>query len=89
MDSGIAVICAAAIAATPGVLTLVQARANHKVGEEIRDQVVTLNESTIGQLAANTETRRVENISHDDRTAQEQRHVDSAPLPEPPIGPAR
>lgn len=55
----------------------------------VHDEVKTLNESTIGQLAAAGETARVEDIPHDKRTAQEQRHLDTAPIPEPPQGPSR
>ena len=58
-----------------------------RVVDDTHRQVVTLNESTIGELAANQETRRVEDMPHDVRTAQEQRHVDSAPEPGPPQGP--
>ncbi len=52
-------------------------------------QVVTLNESTIGELAAAGETRRAEDIPHDDRTLREQRHIDSAPALGPAQGPQR
>lgn len=60
-------------------------RATH----EVRDEVRTYNEKTTGQLAAEGETRRVEGIPHDERTAVEQRHVDEAPPVEPPQGPSR
>jgi hypothetical protein len=60
-----------------------------RTADDTHAQVVTLNESTLGELAASAETRRVEQMPHDDRTAQEQRHVDAAPEPEPPQGPSR
>lgn len=87
MDQGVAIVLAASVAALPGVLTYIQSRSNKRTIDDVKEQVVTLNESTIGQLAANTETRRVEAITHDDRTAQEQRHVDTAPPDDPPQGP--
>jgi len=49
----------------------------------------TYNETTMGGLAAANETRRVEAIAHDERTAQEQRHLDDAPQPDDPQGPVR
>ena len=48
--------------------------------DEVRHEVVTGNEQTLGQLGMRTETRRAEDIPHADRTAQEQRHVDNDPL---------
>lgn len=84
MDQGYAIVLAALIASAPP--TIIGWR-NKRTIDDTHRQVQTLNESTIGQLAANTETRRVEAIDHDDRTALEQRHVDDAPPPEPPQGP--
>lgn len=55
--------------------------------DDTHTQVVTMNESTAGQLLADGETRRIEGIPHDERTAKEQRHVDDAPEPDPPQGP--
>lgn len=49
----------------------------------------TGNETRSGQLMANAETRRIEQIPHDDRSPTEQRHVDEAPDPEAPQGPGR
>lgn len=42
----------------------------------VRHEVRTMNEQTIGQLAANQETRRIEVIPQADRTAREDRHMD-------------
>ena len=56
---------------------------------EVRDEVKTYNETTTGGLAAADETRRIEAIPHDERTAKEQRHIEESPGPEPPQGPAR
>lgn len=42
----------------------------------VRHEVRTMNEQTIGQLAANQETRRIEVIPKGDRTAREDRHMD-------------
>lgn len=66
--------------------------ANHhlkRTTKEIRHELITLNEGTVGSFAADAETRRVEEIPHDERTPTEQRHVDSAPDPEEPQGPSR
>lgn len=52
-------------------------------------ELKTLNEGTVGTFTADAETRRVEAISHDERTAKEQRHLDEAPPPDPPQGPPR
>ncbi len=61
-----------------------------KDGKVIRDthsQVVTLNESTIGELMAGDETRRIAAIPYDNRTVQEQRHLMTSPAQGPPQGP--
>ena len=50
------------------------------VAIQTKKEVVTGNEQTLGQLGMRQETRRSEAIPHDDRTAQEQRHVDNDPL---------
>lgn len=71
------------------VFTAIQAYRNGKVVQQVHQEVRTLNETPIGQLAAATETRRVEALAHDDRTAREQRHVDEAPPNDPPQGPGR
>lgn len=55
----------------------------------VHREVRTGNELRIGELAAAAETERVEKIPHDERTAQEQRHIDTAPEPGPPQGPGR
>ncbi len=55
------------------------------VTRDTHRQVVTLNESTIGELASADETRRVGTIDFPDRTAREQRHIDDAPS----LGPAQ
>lgn len=60
-----------------------------RVVDDTHHQVVTLNEKPLGQLAAEGETRRIEDIPHDDRTAVEQRHIDDSPAPDPPQGPSR
>lgn len=57
--------------------------------DDVHAQVVTLNAGTVGSFASDDETRRVAAIPHDDRTAAEQHHLESAPDPGPPIGPAR
>lgn len=55
----------------------------------VHKELQTLNEGTVGSFAADAETRRAEAIPHDDRTPTEQRHIDQAPMPEPPQGPSR
>lgn len=83
--SGIALIIVALgtlITAIGGVVVAIMVQKVHK-------EVRTGNELKAGELDAAAETRRVEAIPHDKRTAQEQRHVDTAPEPGPPQGPAR
>jgi len=41
----------------------------------VKQELKTSNELTLGQLGANTETRRIEEIPFQDRTAQEDRHI--------------
>lgn len=55
----------------------------------IHTEVKTGNEMRIGELAAAEETRRTELIPHDQRTRQEQRHIDTAPEVGPAQGPDR
>jgi hypothetical protein len=59
---------------------------NHKV-DEVHQEVRTFNEKTLGTLGAEEETRRALAISHDERTAREQRHIDQSPPEEPAQGP--
>lgn len=42
----------------------------------VRHEVRTMNEQTIGQLASNQETRRIDHIPQAERTAREDRHMD-------------
>lgn len=57
--------------------------------EEIKSQVVTLNEGTVGSFAADDETRRITGIPRAQRTPTEQRHMDAAPSKEAPQGQPR
>lgn len=57
--------------------------------EEIKGQVTTMNEGTVGSFAADDETRRVRDIDRAKRTPTEQRHLDAAPAKEAPQGPPR
>lgn len=86
MDQGLAIVLAAVISS---VVIAIEHTLTRRSVRVVDGKVDTLNESTLGQLAAERETRRVEDIPHDDRTAQEQRHVDTAPEKEPPQGPGR
>lgn len=54
----------------------------------IHTEVKTGNELRLGELAAAEETRRAERIPHDQRTAQEQHHIDTAPGIGPAQGPS-
>lgn len=80
---------------TVGVVLITQRRGAAKVDavaakvDAVHQEVRTMNEGTLGSFAAEDETRRIEQIPHDARTATEQRHIDQAPEPEPPIGPPR
>lgn len=83
--SGIALIIVALgslITAVGGVVVAIMVNRVHK-------DVRTGNELRSGELAAAQETRRVEAIPRAKRTAQEQRHVDTAPEPGPAQGPGR
>jgi hypothetical protein len=82
--SGIAVLIAS-IGAFVGVC--VTGYVSIKGINGIKHEVKTMNESTIGQLAAREETRRAEDIPHDQRTAREQRHISSSPAADPAQGP--
>lgn len=72
-----------------GIAAVVTAVMNGRKIGAVHDEVRTLNESTLGELGANIETRRVEDIPHDKRTKQEQRHLDDSPPDAPPQGPSR
>jgi hypothetical protein len=96
MDQSTAIVVAAGLAALPGSLTvLMAARSKGRQDamkdrlDDVHDQIVTMNGGTVGSFASDEETRRVEAIPHDERTATEQRHIDQAPTREPPIGPGR
>lgn len=83
--NGIALIIVALgsfITAVGGVVVAIMVNRVHR-------EVRTGNELRMGELEAARETRRVEEIPHDERTAQEQRHIDTAPEPGPPQGPSR
>lgn len=86
MDQGVALVLAAAIGAAPAIVT---ARALSRKVDAVHKEVKTYNEGTVGMNSAAAETRRIEEIPHDERTATEQHHVDVAPPLEPPQGPAR
>ena len=43
---------------------------------EVRHEVKTMNESTLGQLGAEAETRRIDHIAVRDRTPKESRHME-------------
>jgi hypothetical protein len=45
-------------------------------GRQIHNEVKTMNERTLGQLGADNETRRIEDIDPQTRTAREQRHME-------------
>lgn len=77
MSDAVATVLAAAIPSLIQVVALVWL---HRVKQDVR----TLNESSVGQLAAADETRRIERIPKGDRTAKEQRHIDTAPQNNPP-----
>lgn len=89
MDQGTAIVVGAVIAAAPALVVIVLEVRTGRVARDTHRQVLTMNEGTIGSFAAENETRRIEEIAHDERTATEQRHVDQAPEVEPPQGPQR
>lgn len=60
-----------------------------KTNTEIVKALDTLNEKSVGVLAAEDETRRIEAMPHDDRNPTEQRHLDQSAPPEAAQGPAR
>ena len=76
MDPGLALILAASI---PSLVTAIFSLYASRALKGVKNEVRTLNESTMGQLAAAGETRRIEDIPLDERTAKEQRHMQSAP----------
>lgn len=84
---------AATIAAVGAVLTAVTTPIGFvlvaMIQSRVHHELKTLNEGTVGSFAAENETRRIEAIPHDERTATEERHMASAPPPEPPVGPGR
>lgn len=84
--TGVALVITAI--ATP-IVVIITAYWNRAATRQVRDEVRTYNEKTMGELAAEGETRRATAITHDDRTAQEQRHIDQAPEPDPPQGASR
>lgn len=49
----------------------------------VKEEVVTGNALTLGKLAADDETRRIELVEPGERTAQEQDHLDSSPMRPP------
>lgn len=55
-------------------------RASRKI-EKVYREVKSGNELMTGQLASAAETRRIADIPHEERTAQEQRHLEQLPLP--------
>lgn len=86
MDQGVAIVLAATI---PALIVAVEHRITRKSIRQVDKKVDTLNESTLGEIASEDATRRIEKIPHDDRTEKEQRHLDAAPETEPPQGPPR
>lgn len=64
---------ASVIAATASLMAVVK-------GREIHNEVKTMNELTLGQLGERRETRRIDAVDPDDRTAQERRHLAMAEL---------
>ena len=54
---------------------------------QVKDEVKTMNELTLGQLGEASETRRIDKIPVEDRTAQEIRHTvltEDDDVPRPP-----
>jgi hypothetical protein len=47
--------------------------------KQVHEEVKTANALKLGELADATETRRVQNIPHEDRTQAEQEHIDAVP----------
>ena len=87
--TGIALIITASAAAVGSLTGAYLSLRTDRRTKRIDRKVDTLNESTIGELAAADETRRASAINPDQRTAREQRHVDEAPPDEPGQGPRR
>jgi hypothetical protein len=75
--AGIALLVSAVGIAIASVVGAVAALlAAHRAGRVVQE-VRTLNELSLGQLGAATETRRIDEIDPSDRTAQETRHMDA------------
>lgn len=93
MDQGLAIVLSAGIAAAPilygqwRIAHHVKAVDDHVV--EVHEEVVTGNALKVGASVDAAETRRVEEIPHDERTVAEQHHLDTAPPPDPAQGPGR
>jgi hypothetical protein len=66
--SAISVLIASIAAAVASIIAALRAGNVHK-------EVKTMNELTLGQLGERQETRRIEDIPMEDRSAQETRHV--------------
>ena len=76
MTTGEIVTLIGAVAAA--VVSIIGAWRVNNVKNEVagvKQELKTSNELTLGQLGANTETRRIEEIPFQDRTAQEDRHI--------------
>ncbi len=91
MDLGLPL--AALITVAPGLVGLVMQKRSKERQERmrmlidgVRKDVATSNDLSLGALAANTETRRIEGIPIEERTPTEQHHVDDAPPLQPPVG---
>jgi hypothetical protein len=72
-----ATIITALGALVTGMAMLITAFRTHRKIEAVHHEVRTLNEATIGELAAKIETRRIEAKQAEGEllTAQEQRHI--------------
>ena len=71
---GLITSVAAVIAA---IATLVVALRTKRAVTDVKHEVRTMNEQTIGQLGAAAETRRIEEIPMSERTPRESRHMDN------------
>lgn len=84
----VALITSVPTSLTACALVITSLRTNRKVDavavqvEAVKKEVVTLNESTLGQLGAATETRRIHEKEEtgEQITDKEQRHIDAAPM---------
>jgi len=86
---GVALVLGALGVLVTTVTTAVLAILTFRRAGQIHGEVRTMNETTIGQNSANRLTDQIEEKPHDERTAQEQRHLDAAPPREPGQGPPR